>query len=239
MANWVIEMNKLEKEILSIMYARSMHIYEVFDEKLMRLFNREVGNIYTTKGELDNSTLPEDLDELECYVNDEIRDLDRLILAVFTDRSSTILRECMPSRKQAVLVKKRMSILVAKINNYLHNFHDMTFEDATIMLCNLLDNINDFLDWYESENLEKAEEALVEFSVEKSGFKFRKLFNYKDMIDYAEDNGFVYKGSNGDHQLYEHKETNKVVVIPAHTLGTGIAYKIQKQIECGCATAVS
>ena len=46
----------------------------------------------------------------------------------------------------------------------------------------------------------------------------------------AEDNNYIYKRSKGDHRIYEHSDTNKIVVIPAHSLGLGLSVRIQKQI---------
>ena len=43
-------------------------------------------------------------------------------------------------------------------------------------------------------------------------------------------NGYEYKRSNGSHDVYEHTKTNKIIVIPAHSLGLGLSIKIQKQI---------
>ena len=47
----------------------------------------------------------------------------------------------------------------------------------------------------------------------------------------AESKGFVYNRSNGDHRVYKHKETNKIVVIPSRDVGRGLSFAIQKQIE--------
>ena len=58
-----------------------------------------------------------------------------------------------------------------------------------------------------------------------------KIFNYKEMSKQAEDNGYIYKGARGSHNIYEHKESKKIIVIPAHNLGIGLSRKILKQIE--------
>lgn len=236
MANWVIEMNKLEKEIFDIMYTELMKVYEVYDEKLQEIFNEEFIRIADNPEDVDNSTLAEEFDDLDEYMETELNRIDTNLLNRVMLSSGSIFNRHIASKKQLLLFKRRMGLISTKITNYIGNFHNMMLSDALILLRTLLNYLNEFADVFNSDD---TEEEMLESCIEKSGFKFRKLFNYKDMIDYAEDNGFVYKGSNGDHQLYEHKETNKVVVIPAHTLGTGIAYKIQKQIECGCVTAVS
>lgn len=64
--------------------------------------------------------------------------------------------------------------------------------------------------------------------------KYRKIFDYKEMVRLAEKNNFEYVRSNGDHDIYMHKDTYKVVVIPQHNLGYGLMIDIQKQIQDRC-----
>lgn len=67
---------------------------------------------------------------------------------------------------------------------------------------------------------------------EKNGIKYEKIFNYKELNKLATSNLFEYKYSNGSHQIFENKNTKKIVVIPAHEIGKGLSIKIQKQICC-------
>lgn len=58
----------------------------------------------------------------------------------------------------------------------------------------------------------------------------KKIFDYKEMNKLAKTNGYEFSRFNGDHKVYLHKNTNKIVVIPQHELNFGIMYNIQKQI---------
>lgn len=65
----------------------------------------------------------------------------------------------------------------------------------------------------------------------KSIIQTKKIFNYKDMEKYALDQDYEFKWSNGtSHKIFQHRRTNKCVVIPSHELGYGLSCKIQKQI---------
>lgn len=63
-----------------------------------------------------------------------------------------------------------------------------------------------------------------------------RVLNYKKLIKIAESKGFIYDRSNGDHRVYKHKETNKIVVIPSRDVGKGLSFAIQKQIELNSVT---
>ena len=65
----------------------------------------------------------------------------------------------------------------------------------------------------------------------KENRDIEKIFDYKDMSKQAEGNGYIYKWSRGSHNIYEHKASKKIIVIPSHNLGIGLSKKILKQIE--------
>lgn len=58
-----------------------------------------------------------------------------------------------------------------------------------------------------------------------------KYIDFKDLIKLAESNDYFYERSNGDHRIYKHNSTGKIVVIPYHNLGQGLSFAIQKQIK--------
>lgn len=58
-----------------------------------------------------------------------------------------------------------------------------------------------------------------------------KYIDFKDLIKLAESNNYFYERSNGDHRIYKHNSTGKIVVIPYHNLGQGLSFAIQKQIK--------
>ena len=62
------------------------------------------------------------------------------------------------------------------------------------------------------------------------GQEYKKIFDYKEMNRLAETSGYIFSRFTGDHKVYLHKNTNKIVVIPQHELKFGIMCNIQKQI---------
>ena len=79
-----------------------------------------------------------------------------------------------------------------------------------------------------------ANEAIKEAEkMEKERQKCSKIFNYKDMIAYAIEQGYEFcRQGSTDHRIYKFAETGKIVVIPTHDdLGIGLAQKIKKQIK--------
>lgn len=60
--------------------------------------------------------------------------------------------------------------------------------------------------------------------------EIKRIFNYKEMNKLAETSGYELSRFNGDHKVYIHKESNKIIVIPQHDLKYGIMCSIQKQI---------
>ena len=70
----------------------------------------------------------------------------------------------------------------------------------------------------------------IEVEIEREGYE--KIVNVKDMVDYVESHGYVFKRQNGtSHRIYENAE-GKVTVIPMHStdIGLGLSHAIQKQI---------
>ena len=57
-------------------------------------------------------------------------------------------------------------------------------------------------------------------------------FSAKYLIKILEKNGYIYRRSNGSHQLFYHPEKNKTVIVPVHgkkDIPKGTFYAILKQ----------
>jgi predicted RNA binding protein YcfA (HicA-like mRNA interferase family) len=57
-------------------------------------------------------------------------------------------------------------------------------------------------------------------------------YSARYLIKILEKNGYIYRRSNGSHQLFYHPEKNKTVVVPVHgnkDLPKGTFYTILKQ----------
>lgn len=71
----------------------------------------------------------------------------------------------------------------------------------------------------------------IEVEIEREGYE--KIVNVKDMVDYVESHGYVFKRQNGtSHRIYENAE-GKIVVVPVHgkTFNVGLGYAIQREIK--------
>lgn len=115
-------------------------------------------------------------------------------------------------------IKKFTSIIIEdleKNDEYLQNLNEVTYE----LITNILDKFN------EEEN-----EIENEVITTKDITRFEFIEDWKDMEKLAIAKGYEYKSCNGSHRRYEHKITKKCITIPAHDLGVGLSYKIQKQI---------
>ena len=78
-------------------------------------------------------------------------------------------------------------------------------------------------------NAPKAEDIEVEIEREE----YVKIVNVKDMVDYVESHGYVFKRQNGtSHRIYENAD-GKIVVVPVHgkTFNVGLGYAIQREIK--------
>lgn len=137
---------------------------------------------------------------------------------------------------------KQLNNIYEKIKyaeRYLSNKYTcMLIDEHESLKKNLVDNVGkDFLfivkDRIESELYNKVNNLCINNSSENNKFEFKKIFNYKDMQKLAEEKGFriLSNRGKGGHFVYKHKDNGRITVIPAHELGYGLSYAIQKQIN--------
>ena len=83
---------------------------------------------------------------------------------------------------------------------------------------------------YIQELEEEENEELNE--IIKDVKRFSYVASPKDLQNTAIENGYEFKSQCGSHMKYQHKQSNKCIIIPNHSkdLGLGISYQIQKQI---------
>ena len=70
----------------------------------------------------------------------------------------------------------------------------------------------------------------IEVEIEQ---EYVKIIDVRDMIDYVESHGYVFKRQNGtSHRIYENAD-GKIVVVPVHgkTFNVGLGYAIQREIK--------
>lgn len=129
---------------------------------------------------------------------------------------------------------------VCILENIAQNAMDTLADDLAGELRTSMDCLADYLKAVEREQITKQFVNILEDickdiesnqKEEVATSTLSKIFDYKEMLTLAEDNGYVYTRSNGDHMILKHSKSNKIVVIPAHDLGYGLMKNIQKQIN--------
>ena len=185
---------------------------EVFDK--YREADEKIGEIYS------NDILQEILEshkEKMLYLNDEKAQIIAKHLALGCGASVREINNYINLQTQQQ-IKKFTSIIIEdleKNDKYLQNLNEVTYE----LITNILDRFNE-----EENDIEN------EVITTKDITRFKFIENWKDMEKLAIAKGYEYKSCNGSHRRYEHKITKKCITIPAHDLGVGLSYKIQKQI---------
>lgn len=147
-----------------------------------------------------------------------------------------ILQRCLsmsaPRRSDITLLKRRVSLTHEAIVSQIDYFLKETVQNFSDNMGDYIDSLIDAFEFMEELDKE-ARDSEDELDLSEESCKkhrIQKIYNYEDMTRLAVSNGYTYKRSNGSHDVYEHKETNKIIVIPAHSLGLGLSIKIQKQI---------
>lgn len=150
---------------------------------------------------------------------------------------------------------KYKEILNHRVNKYASS--KLLDREATALICvrrsSMIGSVDEFIDFYLDaiynavigtiKNSEFYKILCCDYSVEEalntSDKKLESIPNQsnvkyidsKDLIKLAESNDYFYERSNGDHRIYKHNSTGKIVVIPYHNLGQGLSFAIQKQIK--------
>nr|WP_321026989.1 type II toxin-antitoxin system HicA family toxin [Clostridium neonatale]DAW05994.1 MAG TPA: HICA protein [Caudoviricetes sp.] len=153
-------------------------------------------------------------------------------------------------------IKKDADLFLERISIYNREFSNinidsifkrvLTFQNKLIQIADSFCRINCNILNKHSENLSRmgsllkilekryrieSKELLKKIKEFKRDNKKQKIFNYKELNSLAEKNGYIYRNYNGDHKIYIHQKSNKIVVIPQHTIGYGLSMEIQNQIK--------
>lgn len=160
--------------------------------------------------------------------------LDRMYDAVF-ERFKEIVERRSNKYKSAKLCDREMKALMyVRQSSMVESVDEFTdfYDDA------IYDAIMNTIDCSEFNKTLCCDDS-VEEALETSDKKLKSIPNqsnvkyvdFKDLIKLAESNDYFYERSNGDHRIYKHNSTGKIVVIPYHNLGQGLSFAIQKQIK--------
>lgn len=158
-------------------------------------------------------------------------------------------------RMYDVVLDKYEEILDHRVNKY--DSPKLFDREATalrgVRRSSMIESVDEFIDFYSdaiyntiTDTIKNSEfyktlccDDSVEEALETSDKKLKSIPNQsnvkyidsKDLIKLAESNDYFYERSNGDHRIYKHNSTGKIVVIPYHNLGQGLSFAIQKQIK--------
>lgn len=237
--HWISAFNLAVDELRDEVYDKCSNVYSVNEAMFSEIYEKvtEAYNI-TTIESVEDLKKPEFNDLMVGILKahkDNIMESVKEAYEFSQKAPFIIINRCLslsrPGKKDFHLLKKRASLthkaIVAQIDYFLketiENFNDNMedYLDSLVDSFEFLDRLN------ESDDIEE-EIDLTEDACKKH--KIQKIYNYEDMGKLALLNGYKYKRSNGSHDVYEHSETNKIIVIPAHSLGLGLSIKIQKQI---------
>lgn len=152
-------------------------------------------------------------------------------------------------KKDADLFLERISIYNREFSNInIDSIHKrlLTFQNKLIQVadsfsrinCNILNKhfqnlsrMKSLLKILEKRYRMESKELLKKIKKFKRDNKKQKIFDYKELNSLAESKGYIYRNYNGDHKVYIHKDSNKIVVIPQHKIGYGLSMEIQEQIK--------
>lgn len=130
------------------------------------------------------------------------------------------------TQKEVTIANTRLSLIFHRINGLGNTLRDDMVTNVILQINNIIDGINRLsnIEYRKLKRISTPKENIEE------SIKLEKIYNYKDMEALARDNGYEFNRQSGDHLIYKHYKTNRIVVIPAHRLEKSLSFEIQKQL---------
>ena len=241
-ADLEINIYKYLEEIALLAYANSDNI-DLLENSIFDINNKlddfdldNVSNINKNNDKIDNlmTKLSDMGSEYSKIINKSINDntvllLDRLkiysteVTNLYLNKEDAIYKRVMAF--QLKLSKMADSLCVIDILAVKKHRENLKRLDNILKRIDI--ERNSLKNKIEKNNLELE---LLKKNIKKDNKK-QKIFDYKELNSLAEKNGYIYRNYNGDHKVYIHQKSNKIVVIPQHTIGYGLSMEIQNQIK--------
>lgn len=120
--------------------------------------------------------------------------------------------------------KRRIRLTVKRINNIKNDISSSMLVD----LNSIVRDVAELLPELKCEDRLYFKEEKVKLD---KNFEYKNIYDYKDMCKLAIENGYVWERTSGDHLIYKHSQSCRIIIIPAHSLKRGLSLSIQKQIE--------
>ena len=238
--NWISVFNNTVDELKVEFYDICSNLH-ILNESMFEEIYEEVTQTYNlttvdSMEDLSNSNLAELMTDIMDKYEDDIRSSIKEAF-VFIDNSYDILIDkcrlfARITYKDALLLNKRANLtrkaMVSQIEYFTKEVSKQFSDNMNDYLESLKESVR-FIEELNSKDIDDNESIDLE-DLNHKKYSIKKIYKYEEMSRLAEENNYVYKRSNGDHRIYAHNDTNKIVVIPAHQLGLGLSIRIQKQI---------
>ncbi|NRY59870.1 type II toxin-antitoxin system HicA family toxin [Clostridium beijerinckii] len=250
--NWIERFNQLDKEytdkVIDIIANHELYRYEVLD----KLYQ----GAYILKSEIDSADIENmTADELTTKIGEWLKinaeqgkQYGKLMKDIYNHfkKSGTKIQSFYDE------VEDRMTAYIDRNTNFdkfykrIHTLSQKFIHMAVGLQMNMLGHDGTIVKTFEqlielkeiakkkiaNETDEQVTELLKNFKSKHKDRKYKKIFDYKDMIKEAQSNGYEkYRQGATDHIILKHPNSNKCVTIPAKKLKFGLMMQIQKQIQ--------
>lgn len=239
--NWKKVFDASENEIRDDLYDLCSRVCSVHEDMFSEMYDR-LTNIYDFRkqdisDEFKNTEFSEVMKDIILAHKDDVLSVMSEAIAFSEETPFKIMMNCrirsfIPEDDE-VKFSRRMAVTHMRIKSQIGYFLSETVKSFSDSMNNYFNSVVEYIrhiEMTEEVNENNLNQDIIEeIAIEKT--RYKKIFDYKKMASLAEENGFIKKSSSGSHDIYEHYKTNKIIVIPAHTLGLGLSIKIQKDIE--------
>lgn len=223
---------KAEYEMFSLNIIKEDASYKAFGKVFSKLYEY-IDKVSAATAIEDVEYIMNNIGELSPIIAEAITDFENQVDTYFYSRKTEILRLANSKLKYTKPCNQKEALLIKRnIELFLRRGANMVRKDINIAHKEALQLVDDLDKLVTAKRIELSNIELNDLSeVDKKKLELGKIFDYKDMIRLAEENGFIYDRTSGDHMIYKNEDTYRIVVIPAHTLGYGLMCKIQRQIQ--------
>lgn len=252
---WKVRFNQLDREytdkVIDIIAEQEAFRYNVLDKFYI--------DVYALQAEIDNTDV-ENLNTVDLLIkiskwidtntkqSKEYVDLMKKIYGNFKESGKKIqsfydevenrLEAYLDENTKFEMVYKRLHTLSQKFIHMAVSLnmnclgHDGQIVRTTDELLKLNKLAKEKSDAEINKNNEQIKKIMKQLKENKKNNQYKKIFDYKEMVDLARDNGYKETGRyNGDHMIFVYPSSNRILVIPQKRLGYGLMLSIQKQIE--------
>lgn len=242
--NWIVLCNTEENLLLNDLYCSAVDLIDTSFKKLTKSIMNQYKLIDKLKifiKENDNENI---LELIKDYKHNNDKLYDKLVkihednitklkkhqlekLKIFTKKIIPYIY----TQKDSILFRKRGVLILNKISAFVNNINNDVIGSYEDIINSLDLEVKTITKNYVDKRTKKDDIIENEDIIKNKKEEFLKIFDYKEMVKLAQNNGYIESRVTGDHLIYTHKDSKKIVVIPAHELRYGLMISIQKQIK--------